>query len=95
MLFLVVSPGFEPGIEESKSSVLPLHYETVCCSTWTRTKLICFKDRYDHPYTMEQNVVVLLGLEPRIEESKSSVLPLHYKTIKKPYSIRLNRVCKV
>jgi hypothetical protein len=44
---------------------------------------------------MEQNVVVLLGLEPRIEESKSSVLPLHYKTIKKPYSIRLNRVCKV
>ena len=30
---------------------------------------------------MEQNVVVLLGLEPRIEESKSSVLPLHYETL--------------
>ena len=41
------------------------------------------------------NVVVSSGFEPEISESKSLVLPLHYETIKKPYSIRLNRVCKV
>lgn len=36
--------------------------------------------------------VVPLGFEPRLRESKSLVLPLHYKTIKKPEPIRLIRV---
>ena len=29
-------------------------------------------------------MVVVLGIEPRIEESKSSVLPLHYTTMLVP-----------
>lgn len=40
-----------------------------------------FQDRCNKPDSASfPYLVVVLGIEPRIEESKSSVLPLHYTT---------------
>ena len=35
-----------------------------------------------HPQTRRPRVVVLPGFEPRLAESESDVLPLHYRTVR-------------
>lgn len=42
------------------------------------------EDRCSFPLNYKDILVVALGIEPRIEESKSSVLPLHYTTMLVP-----------
>lgn len=42
------------------------------------------EDRCSFQLNYKDILVVVLGIEPRIEESKSSVLPLHYTTMLVP-----------
>ena len=79
---MVTRGGIEPTVLAVKERCLSHLTNGPCMGAGARVELALdeLMRLVSLPLDYSAMLVVVLGIEPRIEESKSSVLPLHYTT---------------